>query len=218
MNVPSFVGSEVSQAYAEASSANLSAEAGRAAGDGQLAILWLESTTITPTTPEGWTLLGSIAGPGGPFKVWIFGRICDGSANDNFATTSTKVSGEAGMRRIGGSPAAVAGWLVGATTSTNSVEGKIKPVTTTAAESLAVGVWNTYNGMTVPPSGNTAGWTRQGEVMLTLTKAIAGVESTGEPALTWASSQYFVSVMVVVPPAAEPAPPEHNLALLGVGA
>lgn len=202
---PSFTGTEVTVPYTESESTSLTMNAAesRVVGEIELAVLWLESTSITPSTPAGWTLLASVAGPGGPYKWWLFARICDGTAADDFATTFSAVPCEAGMRRVTGA-AAPADWQIGTSYSATTTEGKVKALTTTDAGDLAIGIFQNYSG--VAPTSSTAGWTRDGSVLKVLHKAVEGEESTGEPEVKYSASEHHSSLMIAIPATESPTP------------
>lgn len=93
------------------------------AGELLIAHLVYEGTTVAPSDPSGWTALG-----GSPFgtanpRVWIYGRIADGS--------------EGGTNINFGSPA-----------NTNSRHGRIYSFSSVRSDTVAnvVGAFNTENG------------------------------------------------------------------------
>lgn len=179
-------------------SASLSAPT-RESGDGLLVCLWVEGSTVTPSTPSGWTLLAT-ATRASSHKELSFGRIADNTATDDFASSWTgSVTRFAEMRKITGKPDGVAKWLVSETNNGSSTTITFKSKTSTTAENLAIGIWNTLNSVT--PGAVTSGWTKDGAFWCpVITKTLTSAESTGEPTLAISPTNNWVSVIVIIPP------------------
>lgn len=87
----------------------------RASGDYLLVTLWIENTTKTPTTPSGWTAVGSIESVPkegvNTVEVFFYVRKADNTSTDNFLSSWTGSSPRLGvMRRITG---ATGGYVAG---------------------------------------------------------------------------------------------------------
>lgn len=176
----------------------------RTAGNGLLQTLWIESTAAAPTTPTGWTLLGSVA-RGTKFKEWVWGKLAENNKvgaeaeKDNFSTTWTGSVFRFGeMRLITGNVAEVAKWLVGTTSNGSGTVATVNGVTTTSAETLLIGIWDTLAEGSVKSA--TAGWTKdEGTWTPVHSKEQAKAEATGALEVTFNATAEWVGLMVAIP-------------------
>ncbi len=191
-------GSRVVVEFGSAKSISLTAGT-REAGDGLLVTVWIQSTTQSPSTPSGWTLLGTAA-RSGSFKEYVYGRIASNTSTDNFTSEWAEAKSRFGeMRRITGKPAAVASWLVGSEANGSGTKATLTGVTTTSAENLLIGIWDTAEAATVKEVS--AGWTADGATwtpVVTKTQASAG--ATGSVEITYTATQSWLGLMVAIPP------------------
>lgn len=188
------------------------ADAGRSVGDGEVAVLWSSSTGVTPTVAN-WTALGN-GTQGTGLKAWFYGRICDGTSKDNFKATFSSMGCLGEMRRLTGGPAEVAKWVLGTAEHGSSKELKFLAATSTAANSLAVGLAETETAAEF--ESITAGWTHQGtNALFTGKEALLGNgESTGSPVWKIKATNAWVTLLVVIPPKEEAAAAQAALSMV----
>lgn len=206
IEAPELTGAPVVLAGASATSATINAPAVRDKDDGLVVSLWLQSTTPTPSTPAGWTMLGSVTRTG-KFKEWFWARPAADDATDNFSTTWTGSTFRFGeMRRVTGNVPAIAEWIVGTGSNDASPVATVNSVSTKSAGNLLIAFYNTAEESTVKSA--TAGWVGDGATWTPIYSKEQPAEGpSGVLEITFeGAGEDWIGLMIAIPAPEPPAP------------